>query len=231
MLTVESVLVTYPGFNGLYDLTLPRGTLAAVIGPSGGGKTTLFNALGGFETLTSGRMTFDGVDFTTSPPAARPTAMLFQDHNLFPHLTAIENVALGIDPGLRLDAAQWRDADHALTQTGLGGMAGRLPAALSGGQRQRVALARALVRNRPILLLDEPFGALDPGLRKEMIALVDALRRERDFTVLMSLHTPEDALGLADRMLFIADGRVQLNETPERVLHSGASELRRFLGR
>jgi thiamine transport system ATP-binding protein len=231
MLTVEAVTISYPGFEGLYDFTLPRGTLAAVIGPSGGGKTTLFNALGGFETPRSGHMRFDDVDFTTAPPAARPTAMLFQDHNLFPHLSAIENVALGIDPGLRLDASQWREAEHALKQTGLGGMARRLPAALSGGQRQRVALARALVRAKPILLLDEPFGALDPGLRKEMIALVDALRQARGFTVLMSLHTPDDALGLADRMVFIAEGRVQLNETPERVLHSGASEIRRFLGR
>ena len=231
MLTVEAVAITYPDFNGLYDFTLPRGALAAVIGPSGGGKTTLFNALGGFEAPQSGRMTFDGADFTLAPPAARPTAMLFQDHNLFPHLSAIENVALGINPGLRLDASQWREAEQALTQTGLAGMARRLPAALSGGQRQRVALARALVRAKPILLLDEPFGALDPGLRKEMIALVDALRQARGFTVLMSLHTPDDALGFADRMLFIAEGRVQLNETPERVLHSGASELRRFLGR
>jgi thiamine transport system ATP-binding protein len=231
MLIVESVAINYPGFDGLYDFTLPRGTLAAVIGPSGGGKTTLFNALGGFETPISGRMTFNGVDFTTARPAARPTAMLFQDHNLFPHLNAVENVALGMDPGLRLDPSQWREAEQALAQTGLGGMARRLPAELSGGQRQRVALARALVRAKPILLLDEPFGALDPGLRKEMIALVDALRQARGFTVLMSLHTPDDALGLADRMVFIAEGRIQLNETPERVLHSGASEIRRFLGR
>ena len=130
----------------------------------------------------------------------KPTSLLLKVHNLFPQLSAIENVTLGIDPGLRLDASQWREAEHALTQTGLGGMARRLPAALSGGQRQRVALARALVRAKPILLLDEPFGALDPGLRKEMIALVDALRQARGFTVLMSPHTPDAPLGPAARV-------------------------------
>lgn len=230
MLRIESVAIRYPDFSALYDLTLARGTLAAVIGPSGGGKTTLFNALAGFETVAAGRMLFDGVDFTHAEPAKRPGAMLFQDHNLLPHLDARQNVGLGIDPGLRLTSAQWADATHALAQTGLDGMAARYPAELSGGQRQRVALARALVRNKPLLLLDEPFGALDPGLRKEMIQLVDRLRRERNLTVLMSLHTPEDALGIADAMIFIAEGRVQMNDAPERVLASGAPLVKRFLG-
>ena len=117
MLSVEAVSVSYPGFAGLYDATVPRGALCAVIGPSGGGKTTFFNALAGFETIASGRMVFDGVDFTMEAPAQRPTAMLFQDHNLFPHLTAIQNVALGIDPGLKLTSAQWEEAERALMQT------------------------------------------------------------------------------------------------------------------
>lgn len=231
MLSVEAVSIAYPEFSARYDAAVPRGALCAVIGPSGGGKTTLFNALAGFEAIASGRMLFDGTDFTALSPAQRPTAMLFQDHNLFPHLTALQNVALGIDPGLKLTPEQWQLAEHALEQTGLAGLGGRLPEALSGGQRQRVALARALVRHKPVLLLDEPFGALDPGLRREMIGLVDALRHERGLTVLMSLHTPEDALEIADQMLFVADGRVQISETPERVLRSGAAEVRRFLGR
>lgn len=230
MLRVETVTILYPDFTGQYDLSLPSGTIAAVIGPSGGGKTTLFSALAGFETLDSGQMLFDGVDFTHEAPAARPSAMLFQDHNLLPHLTARANVALGLSPDLRLSPAQWERADDALQQVGLGGLGDRLPQALSGGQRQRVALARALVREKPLLLLDEPFGALDPGLRKEMIALVARLQRARTLTVLMSLHTPQDAAGIADRMIFIAEGRVQMNDAPERVLASGAPMVRRFLG-
>lgn len=230
MLSLEAVAIRYPDFSALYDFTLPPGTLAAIIGPSGGGKTTLFNALSGFEKIDAGHMIFDGIDFTFAPPAQRPGAMLFQENNLLPHLDARQNAGLGIDPGLRLSAEQWRDADRALAQVGLEGMGTRKPAELSGGQRQRVALARALLRNKPLLLLDEPFGALDPGLRKEMIRLVDALRRERNLTVLMSLHTPDDALGIADRMIFIAEGRVQMNDAPEWVLASGAPMVKRFLG-
>lgn len=230
MLRVENLVVTYPDFTGTYDFTLPHGTLTALISPSGGGKTTLLNALAGFETLTSGRMLFDGTDFTDAAPAERPSAMLFQDHNLLPHLNARQNVGLGIAPDLRLTPAQWDKADEALARVGLDEFGERLPEALSGGQRQRVALARALVRAKPLLLLDEPFGALDPGLRKDMIALVARLQRERELTVILSLHTPQDAAGLADRMIFVAEGRVQMNDAPERVLASSAPMIRRFLG-
>lgn len=231
MLSLDAVTITYPDFRATYDLQIERGALAAIIGPSGGGKTTLFNAFSGFEHIASGTMRFDGEDFTFAAPAARPSAMLFQDHNLFPHMSARDNVALGIKPNLRLTLDEWQRVEHALQQVGLETMGARLPSDLSGGQRQRVALARALVRNKPLLLLDEPFGALDPGLRKDMIRLVDELRRARHFTVLMSLHTPEDALGVADTMVFIAQGRVQMNDAPERVLASDASMIRQFLGR
>lgn len=231
MLRVDKIEVNYPDFVGHYDFTLARGTMAALVGPSGGGKTTLFHALAGFELPTSGTMVFDGIDFTCAAPAERPSAMLFQDHNLLPHLSARQNVALGIEPNLRLSPEQWAIADEALHRVGLGTFGERLPQALSGGQRQRVAIARALVRAKPLLLLDEPFGALDPGLRKEMIALVASLQRERGFTVIMSLHTPHDAIGVADRMVFVADGSVQMNDAPERVLASDAPMIRQFLGR
>jgi thiamine transport system ATP-binding protein len=230
MLDIQAIEIRFPEFHAHYTLTLPRGALAAVIGPSGGGKTSLFNALSGFEPVSHGRMMWNGQEFTHLAPAERPCALLFQDHNLLPHLTARENVGLGLAPSLRLTDTQWAEADQALSQVGLEGMGARFPAALSGGQRQRVALARALVREKPILLLDEPFGALDPGLRKEMIRLVDALRRARQLTLLMSLHTPEDALGFADHMIFIADGHILLHDTPERVLASDMPALRRFLG-
>jgi thiamine transport system ATP-binding protein len=231
MLSLEGVTIHHPGFHAVYQLSVEKGAFVAIIGPSGGGKTTLFNALSGFETLAGGTMRYDGDDFTHRAPAARPSAMLFQDHNLFPHLDARTNVGLGIDPGLRLSDTDWRRVHEALEQVGLAGFGQRLPGALSGGQRQRVALARALVRNKPLLLLDEPFGALDPGLRKDMMHLVDALRRARGFTVLMSLHTPDDALSFADRMIFIAEGRVQMNDAPDVVLTADAPMIRQFLGR
>jgi thiamine transport system ATP-binding protein len=114
---------------------------------------------------------------------------------------------------------------------GLPGLGKRRPAELSGGQRQRVAIARALVRHRPLMLLDEPFGALDPGLRQEMIGLIDALRREEGLTVLLSIHTPEDIAGVADRLAFIADGRVIAAAPPAEMLTKGRdAEIDRYLG-
>jgi thiamine transport system ATP-binding protein len=158
--------------------------------------------------------------------------MLFQDHNLFPHLTAFQNVGLGVNPSLRLDAADTARVEDALARVGLPDLSKRRPAELSGGQRQRVAIARALVRQKPLMLLDEPFGGLDPGLRTEMIALVDELRRDEDLTVLVSIHTPEEIGAAADLMAFVADGRVVAAARPQEILAPGGDPLiDRYLGR
>ena len=208
MLILSDLSVEMAGFSARYDLAVPRGALCAVVGPSGGGKTTLLHAVAGFVRPVSGVLRFDGRDLAPLAPAERPLTLVFQEHNLFPHLTTADNVGLGIHPGLRLAAADRERVEAALARVGLAGMGGRRPAQLSGGQRQRVALARALVRDRPLLLLDEPFSALDQSLRREMIALVDAVRRERRLTVVMSIHTPEDAAGIADLFAEVRDGRV-----------------------
>ncbi len=231
MLELEHLNVRYPDWQGSFDLNVPTGSLVAIIGPSGGGKTTMLHAIAGFEPVTSGRVLFAGRDLAALPPAERPCAILFQDHNLFPHLSAFDNVALAVNTGLRLKAHERSAVETALEQVELGGLGARLPAQLSGGQRQRVALARALISAKPLLLLDEPFSALDPGLRKEMIATVDALCRTHGLTVLMTLHTPQDALGVADRMVLIADGKVADQGTPHEMLAGGRSAvLDRFLG-
>ena len=180
MLEVADLALDYPDFHARYTLTVPAGALCGLIGPSGGGKTTLLHAIAGFERPTSGTLRFAGRDLLPLKPAERPLSMLFQDHNLFPHLTALQNVGLGIDPRLRLDATAAASVEEALdARRACRARQARCPSELSGGQRQRVAIARALVRKRPLMLLDEPFGGLDPGLRREMIALVDELRRER----------------------------------------------------
>lgn len=213
-----------------FDLTVEHGAFLAIIGPSGAGKSTLLSLIAGFERPLGGRMLVDGFDITAMAPAARPCTTLFQDHNLFAHLTVEKNVGLGLDPGLRLDAAQQAAAAQALGDVGLTGFEQRLPGQLSGGERQRVAIARCLVRHRPILLLDEPFAALGPGLRREMLDLVRALRERVGLTVLMVTHDPEDARYAADRTAFIAGGRVVLEGATETVLGSQVAEVRAYLG-
>jgi thiamine transport system ATP-binding protein len=214
MLIVSELAVEMAGFSARYDLAVPRGALCAVVGPSGGGKTTLLHAIAGFVRPASGTLTFDGRDLLPLGPAERPATLVFQEHNLFPHLTAADNVGLGIHPGLRLSAADRVRVDAGLARVGLEGLGPRRPNQLSGGQRQRVALARALVRDRPLLLLDEPFSALDQDLRREMIALVDDVRRERGLTVVMSIHTPEDAAAASDMIVEVRGGRVVVAGPP-----------------
>jgi len=208
MLALRGVVFRYQDMEMRFDLDVAAGECVAVIGPSGAGKSTLLALVAGFEKPAAGRILVAGRDVTSDPPAARPVTSLFQEHNLFAHLTAAENVGLGIDPGLRLDLAGRAKVGEALAHVGLSGFDGRLPGQLSGGERQRVALARSLVRNRPLLLLDEPFAALGPAQRREMLDLVNALARDRGFTVLFVSHQPDDARHAAGRTVFVQDGRV-----------------------
>jgi len=219
MLVIERCRLIWPDFEADYSLNVEAGGLCAIIGPSGGGKTTLLHMIAGFETPESGTLTFNGQNLLPLEPAKRPVAIVFQDHNLFPHLSAAENVALGLRPSLRLAAHEKLLVEDALEAVGLEGFGGRRPGEMSGGQRQRVALARALISERPLILLDEPFSSLDPNLRRDMIQLVDSLRRRRHVTILMTIHTPEDVAGHADQMAFVADGRVLASGTPHSILH------------
>jgi thiamine transport system ATP-binding protein len=141
-------------------------------------------------------------------PDQRPVSMIFQDHNSFAHLDVWTNVALGISPDLKLDPRQRERIDEALARVGLSDFKARRPTELSGGERQRIAIARALVRDKPVLLLDEPFTALGPALRREMLDLVKEIQKERKLTVLMITHQPEDAKYLASRIAFVQDGRI-----------------------
>ncbi|MBB3017221.1 thiamine transport system ATP-binding protein [Microvirga lupini] len=220
MLVIENCRLTWPDFVADYSLSVKAGNLCAVIGPSGGGKTTLLHMIAGFETPQSGALTFQGQDLLPLAPAKRPVAIVFQDHNLFPHLNVAQNVGLGLRPSLRLTDDEKRLIEETLEAVGLEGFGSRRPGEMSGGQRQRVALARALVSGRPLILLDEPFSSLDPTLRRDMILLVDEMRRKRSVTILMTIHTPEDAADVADQMAFVADGRVVASGRPADILNS-----------
>ena len=209
MLQLDHLVLAAAGFRLDADLTLPKGALCAVVGPSGAGKSTLLNAVAGFVAPQAGRVLWEGADITRLPPGQRPVTILFQDQNLFPHLTVERNLALGLSPDGRMDAAAQGRIAEALARTGLEGLGGRKPGQLSGGQQGRAALARALLRARPLLLLDEPFAALGPALKAEMLALVREVADQTGATVLMVTHDPQDARRFGDVTILVADGRAQ----------------------
>ena len=193
-----------------FDCALPGGQIIAVTGPSGAGKSTFLNLLAGFEIPESGQVLFDGRDVTGVHPSERPVSLVFQDNNLFAHLDIFTNIGLGINPALKLTQADRSRTSAALAQVGLAGFEKRLPATLSGGERQRAAFARALVRNRPILLLDEPFAALDPGLRSGMVELLTTMQRETGSTVIVVSHDPDEVRRIASYGVFIDHGAIAL---------------------
>ena len=229
---LENVVLDFGKTRLSFDCAFPKGEVVAVTGPSGSGKSTLLNIVAGFEQPDGGRVAILGRDMTHTPPGERPISVIFQDHNLFTHLDVGTNVGLGIDPGLRLAIADKARIAAALLRVGLDGFARRMPATLSGGERQRVALARALVRRRPILLLDEPFAALDPGLRAGMGALILDLRRDEDVTILLVTHHPDDVRRLADSVVFLDLGEIIVQEPKSAFLERTApAQIARFLGK
>ena len=230
MLTLDGVLIQQDAFVLRADFVLETGTVAAVIGPSGAGKSTLLNVISGFFAPAQGRVLWKGQDITDLPPAKRPVAVLFQDNNLFPHLTVAQNVGLGIRPDLRLTSEDHRHVGQALARVGLEGLDGRKPATLSGGQQGRVALARILVQRRPLILLDEPFAALGPALKVEMLDLVAELAAELGATLLMVSHDPQDARRIAPHVILVADGIAMPPQPTEALLNDPPPALAAYLG-
>jgi thiamine transport system ATP-binding protein len=221
------------GQTGLhFDCAIGKGQIVAVAGASGSGKSTLLNVIAGFEMPDAGKVEILGEDAGGRDPAERPVSVIFQEHNLFAHLDVATNIGLGIDPALKLGVEQKARIAAALMRVGLEGFGRRMPPTLSGGERQRVALARALVRRKPVLLLDEPFAALDPGLRAEMSTLLIDLHRQEGNTILIITHHPDDVRMLAESVLFLDKGRILLHEPTAQFLeHSDLPIVARFLGR
>ncbi|MEL6466413.1 MAG: ATP-binding cassette domain-containing protein [Pseudomonadota bacterium] len=231
MLRVEQLRIVQGDFALSADFELPRGRRVAVIGPSGAGKSTLLNALGGYIDIASGRIDVDGEDVTAAPPDQRGIAMLFQDGNLFPHMTLAQNVGLGIRPTLKMTEAETAQIRDALHQVGLEDFADRKPGDVSGGQQSRAALARVLVQAKPLLLLDEPFAALGPALRTEMLDLNSQVACDAGATVMVITHTPEDAVRAADDLIFVEAGHVHPPRPVSEMLAHPPEALRAYLGR
>lgn len=228
MLRLDALTLIQGDFRLTANWTLPAGAKLALIGPSGAGKSTLLAAIAGFLAPTSGRILWDGTDLGPQPPGARPLTILFQDHNLFPHLDVTRNLALGLTPARRLSPDQRARVDTALAQVGLDGFGARRPGDLSGGQQSRAALARALLRDRPMLLLDEPFAALGPGQRAQMQDLVTETAAGR--SVLMVTHDPAEARRFADLTSFVDGGIAHALRPTADLFADPPAGLRSYLG-
>lgn len=231
MLRLEGVTIVQGDFHLAADYSIPQEARVAVIGPSGAGKSTLLSVIAGFTPPTTGRILWRGQDLAALAPGARPLSILFQDQNLFPHLSVGQNVGLGLRPDLRLSANERNRVAEALDGVGLGGLADRRPATLSGGQQGRVALARVLLRARPLMLLDEPFSALGPALKAEMLDLVAEIAQATRATLLMVTHDPGDALRIADQTVLVAEGIAHAPQPTRALLQNPPPALATYLGK
>lgn len=230
VLQLEDVTIRQEDFLLTADFGVEAGSKVAVIGPSGAGKSTLLSLIAGFLPPTSGRVMWDGRDITHLSPGKRPFAMLFQDNNLFPHLTVAQNVGLGLRSDLRLNQTQMARVTHALDRVGLSYLEDRKPAQLSGGQQSRAALARVLVQDRPLILLDEPFAALGPALKAEMLDLVAQVLADTGAGLLMVSHDPDDARRIAPMTVLVAGGQAQAPKQTARLLDNPPPALKAYLG-
>ena len=234
---VRGVAKRFGSFEALRDVSLEvkQGELLALLGPSGSGKTTLLRIIAGLEFADTGVVRFDGEDVAERRARDRRVGFVFQHYALFRHMTVFENVAFGLRVKTRRErpagAEIERRVHELLRLVQLDGLAGRLPSALSGGQRQRVALARALAVEPRVLLLDEPFGALDSRVRKELRRWLRRLHDELGLTSLFVTHDQEEALELADRVVVMNVGKIEQVGTPEDVYHRPATPfVYEFLG-
>jgi len=230
---ITSVSKRFGSFVALDDVSvsIPAGQLTALLGPSGGGKSTLLRIIAGLEQADSGRVRIEGVDATGLPPQKRNVGFVFQHYAAFKHMSVRRNVAFGLEIRRRPKAEIRARVDELLQLVHLEQFGDRLPAQLSGGQRQRMALARALAVEPKVLLLDEPFGALDAKVRKELRDWLRRLHDEVHVTTVFVTHDQEEALEVADEIVVINDGHIEQIGTPDELYDAPANDfVMRFLG-
>jgi len=226
-LRLEQALKTFGDVTALdhVDLSVRNGELLTILGPSGSGKTTLLRLVAGFAEPDAGKILLQGRDITYLPPAKRDIGMVFQNYALFPHMTVAENVAFPLQMRKTAKAEIKRRVDWALGIVELTGYEERLPRQMSGGQQQRVAFARAIVFDPRILLLDEPFGALDRKLREQIQLEVRRLQQQLNLTSLFVTHDQEEALILSDRIAVMNKGRIEQLGTPHEIYEKPANRF------
>ena len=230
---VTGVSKQYGDFVALRDInvSLPTGQLTALLGPSGGGKSTLLRIIAGLESADAGSVAIEGTDATALPPQKRNVGFVFQHYAVFKHMTVAKNVAFGLEIRKRPKAEVKAKVAELLDLVHLSQFADRLPSQLSGGQRQRLALARALAVEPTVLLLDEPFGALDAKVRKELREWLRRLHDEVHVTTVFVTHDQEEALEVADEIVVINEGRIEQIGTPDQLYDEPANDfVMGFLG-
>ncbi len=230
---VTGVTKKFGDFVALDDVsvTLPTGQLTALLGPSGGGKSTLLRIIAGLDTADSGAVSIEGTDATRLPPQKRNVGFVFQHYAVFKHMTVAKNVAFGLEIRKTPKAEVQARVEELLNLVHLTQFSHRLPSQLSGGQRQRMALARALAVEPKVLLLDEPFGALDAQVRKELRDWLRRLHDEVQVTTVFVTHDQEEALEVADEIVVINEGRVEQVGTPDQLYDEPANDfVMGFLG-
>jgi len=199
------------------NLSISRGEFVVLLGPSGSGKTTILSMLGGFMTPSAGQIFIEGADVTQVPPALRPTVTVFQDYALFPHMSVASNVSFGLAMRKVPKDVRARRAEQSLSLVGLEGFGDRAIDQLSGGQRQRVALARAIAVEPSVLLLDEPLGALDLNLRRQMQEELVRIQKQLGTTFVHVTHDQDEAMSIADTIVVLNHGKIEDNGSPDRI--------------
>ena len=200
------------------NISLEPDKIYAVLGPSGAGKSTFLNLISGFASISSGSIIWNGQEISNLPPAKRNVSILFQDNNLFPHLSVWRNLALAVTHWPKISRNNEEKLKAVMSEVGILGLENRKPSQLSGGQQSRVALARVLLQKNKILLLDEPFSALGPSLKDQMLELIKKIAKNKKLLVLMVTHDPADAKKVASQTLVIKDKKVYPPLSTEKAL-------------
>ena len=211
------------------NISLEPDKIYAVVGPSGAGKSTFLNLISGFASISSGSIIWNGQEISNLPPAKRNVSILFQDNNLFPHLSVWRNLALAVTHWPKISRDNEEKLKAVMSEVGILGLENRKPSQLSGGQQSRVALARVLLQKNKILLLDEPFSALGPSLKDQMLELIKKIAKNKKLLVLMVTHEPADAKKVASQTLVVKDKKVHPPLSTEKALDPINGPLAEYL--
>ena len=232
-LEIKNMKKTYPNGDGVENINIQvhEGEFVTMLGPSGCGKSTILRTLGGFLKIDEGEILLDDQAIQDLPPEKRPTAMVFQSYNLWPHMTVYENLMFGLKIRKVPKAVMQKEADEALKLVGMEGYGKKYPNQLSGGQQQRVAIARALLLKPSVLLLDEPFSALDAKIRQQMREELKRIQEELNITVVFVTHDQEEAMALSHRIVVMNKGVIEQVGTPEEIYDNPATKyVASFIG-